>query len=118
MLAMAVAALAVMVTFMAVFVGVGLAVEMVVLVGVLMVMLVGMGMLVCMGHTVVGVLMGVGMFVLVGVSAGAEMIVMQMHKHSPLHFSFIIAAKDHNVKVFIFAEISPWGACETEQNGV
>jgi hypothetical protein len=65
-----------------------LLVQMVVLMGMHMVMLVSMVVGVGMGHTVVGVLvgMGVGMFVVVG----AHMIVMNVHSNSPLRFFTII----------------------------
>ena len=84
--------------------------------GMLMVMLVSMDMIVGMGHTVMGVLMGVGMLVFVGVGAGTDVIVMQMHKNILLfHFFFIITANVLNVKAFILVEYPPEGLAKNEK---
>ena len=72
----------------AVVMGVTLTVEVVVGMGMIMVMLMLMAvcMLVGVGDTVMGMLMGVGMFVIVAMTA--NMIVMKMHNKSSLRFSF------------------------------
>jgi hypothetical protein len=71
-------------------------------------MLVGMVMGVSMGHTVVGVLVGVGMMMLTGmIVVVMVMIVMVVHTKSPLHFFYIIAVYRLNVKTFIFRKQPP-----------
>jgi DNA-binding FrmR family transcriptional regulator len=109
---MVMTALVVMVVMMAaitvaVVVLVTFGMQMVMLVGMTMLMGVGVIVLVGVGHTVVGVLVGVGVLMLVAVAT--DVIMVQMHKKSPFHFSFIITAGGGLVKTFI---LSPVGACE------
>ena len=94
-------------------------VEMLMLMGMGMAVVVGMFMGMGMGNAVVGVLMGMGVVMLVAVIAGADMVVMQMHREiSFRNFFFIIQAGAMDVKTFIFPGISPCGACVTCQNRV
>ena len=95
---------------MAVIVGVALAMQMVVGMGMVMVVFVAVCMLVGMGHAIVGVFMGVGMFVVMAMTA--HMIVMDMHRESSLHFSFIILADGDDVKTFIFPLHPPYGLAQ------
>ena len=67
--------------------GVTVSVEMIVVMGMGVIVLVCVGMLVGVGNTVVGVLVGMGMFVVVGVFAACHVIVMNMHKCSPYYFN-------------------------------
>ncbi len=71
-------------------------------------------MLVGMGHTIVGVLMGVGMLMVVS----ANMIGMQMHSRFSFDFFFIIAVFSLPVKTFIFLPLSPCGACGSRKKRV
>ena len=83
------------------------------LVGVGMVVLMGMlvGMLMGMGSAVgMGMLVGMLMLVVMGMTAG-NVIVMKVHKNTPLHFFSIIPPYGRNVKIFIFSKKSPHGAC-------
>ena len=101
--------IALMIVMMTALMGVGvcvaLAVQMVVGVGMLVVMLMAMCMGMGMGDTVMGVLMGVGMLVVVAMTT--DMIVVDMHRKSSLHFFFIISILNRYVKTFIFAPQSP-----------
>ena len=67
-------------------VGMGMLMQMLMVVGMLMVMGVGMAVRMGMGNTVMGVLMGVGMFV--GMAVAAHMIVVKMHSELLLRFFF------------------------------
>ena len=109
---------AVMGMFMRMVVAMAMLVQMRMLMG--MDMIVGMGMVVRMGmgNTVVGVLMGMGVIMFMVVAAASDVIVMNMHMVSPLHFSFIIPAAKASVKTFLFVEISPLRACTTAEKGV
>jgi len=103
------------------FMGVGMTVvmEVFVIVGMLMIVLVSMIVGMGVGNTVMGMFMGVGMGMLVAVIAGADMVVMQMHRWvSFRNFFFIIQAGAMDVKTFIFPEISPRRACAAANYGV
>ena len=65
---------------MVVIVGVTLSVEMIVLMGVGVTVFMGVDMVVAVRYTVVGVLMGMGMFMAVGVFTASYMVVMNMHR--------------------------------------
>ena len=95
-----------------------LAVFVQVLVGMGVIVVVGMdvGMLVGVGHTVMGVRMGVGMGVLG--SAAGNMIVVDVHGNSSFGFFSIIALRAAPVKTFISSKISPGGACGKNALGV
>ena len=73
---------------MAVVMGMTLTVQVIVLVGMLMVMLVSMLVGMGMGHTVMGMLVSVGVVMFVCMGAMAQMIVMQMHSHRSFAFFF------------------------------
>ena len=75
-----------------------LAVEMIVLMGMNMIVTVGVDMVMGMGNTIMGVLMGMGMLVVVVMAMTGHMIMMNVHRESPLLFSFIIPRKKANVK--------------------
>ena len=113
------AAAAIVAAFMAMVMLMTVGVEMIMLVGMGMAVVVGMFMGMGMGNAVVGVLMGMGVVMLVAVIAGADMIVIQMHRITLLRdFFFIIPVEAIEVKTFIFPGISPCGACATCQNRV
>jgi hypothetical protein len=95
-----------------------LAMEMIMGVGMLMIMLVGMDMVMGVGHAVVGMRMGVSVLMLVSMRMVVMMIVMMHGTSSFRIFSFIIAANRPLVKVFIFQEKSPCGACAEAKKGV
>ena len=78
---------------MRMLVAVVVTVQMVVVGGMCVIMLVGMDVVVGMGNTVMGVLVGMGMLMGVVVAATAAVVIVMMvvmHGVSPLHFSFII----------------------------
>ena len=76
---------------------------------VVMVVLVIVDMLMGMGHTVMGVLVGVRMVV---VMRKTGMIVIEMHRNqSPFNVFYIIIPNKAGVKTFIFHRKSPRGAC-------
>ena len=109
-------AVAVMAAFVAVIVGMTLAMQMVVGVGMVVVMFVAVGMLMGVSNTVVGVLVSVGMFMVVAVAA--DVIVMNMHNEISLRvFSFIILAGAFDVKTFIFAPYPPYGLAKQRRMG-
>ena len=118
MLASALTAVAVTAAVMGMVMGVTVLMQMIMLMG--MDMIVGMGMIVLvgMGNTVMGMLVGMGMVMFMVVAAAGDVVVMDVHMGSPLHFSFIIAAVRASVKTFIFAEISPRRACVTPEKCV
>jgi len=81
------------------------------------VMSVLMDMLVGVGHTVVGVLMGMGMGMLMVVSVTGKMVVMNMHGNILLaNFFSIISIKTYLVKTFISGPYPPPGLAETGTN--
>ena len=82
---------AVVSAIVAVLMGNALGMEGVVIVGMHMIMVVLVAVFVGMGHTVVGVLMGMAVAMIVGVVI-AQMVMIQMHDKAPLHFFFIITA--------------------------
>ena len=77
------------------------------LVGMRVRVIVGMGM----GHAVVGVLVGMGVVILVAVVAGADMVVMQMHKQdAPLSFFlYYTCGKSRCQNIYFSGNIPPWG---------
>ena len=98
------AALAAARAVVAVGVGIAVVMQMLVAVGMLVRMFVSVDVLVGVGHTVVGVLMGMRMLVLVNMVTAGNMIVMKMHSEfSFRHFSLIITGYGCIVK-FPFAE--------------
>ena len=124
MLASALTAVAMTAAVVGMIVGMAMIVSVTMIVQVLMLM--GMGMIVAVsmvvrmgvGHTVMGMLVGMGMIMFMVVAAAGDVIVMNMHMVSPLRFSFIIPVVRVSVKTFIFAEISPHRACETSEKCV
>ena len=74
-------------------------VEVLMLMGMVMGMLVGMDMLVGVGNTVVGVLVGVGMFVVVAVAT--HMIVMDMHKNRSFRFPKYSIGRDESQNIYL-----------------
>ena len=76
-------------TFVAMVVGLSIVMQMVVGMGMGMLMAVFMGMLVGVRNTVVGMLVGMGMTMTVVVVTAGNMIVMNMHKLTPLLFSLL-----------------------------
>ena len=96
MLASALTTLTLATAFVGMVVSNALGMEVVMVVGVRMVMFVRMGMRMGVGNTVMGVLMGVCMLVVMSVTT--NMIVVQVHKDTPLHFNCIITKKCSVVK--------------------
>lgn len=120
MLAAALAAGALTFAAMGMVVGMGMIVQMVVVMGVYMVMLMGVLMRMGMGNTVMGVLVGVfmGMRMLVLRSTAGNVIFVDVHCNSSFGFFPIILVCHDSVKVFIFREISPGGACQKGKSRV
>ena len=77
-----------------------------------MCMIMGMGV----GNTVVGMLMGVGVIMFMVVATAGDVVVMNMHMVSPLHFSFIIPAGRPSVKTFILSKYPPVGLAQPRKS--
>jgi hypothetical protein len=80
----------------AVLMGDTLGMQSVMIVGMHMVVLVAVAVLVGVGNTVVGVLVAVGMAMVMGVVI-AQVVMIQMHNKTPLHFFFIITVAGRKV---------------------
>ena len=78
-----------------------LGMEMLMGVGMLMVVDVSMGMLMGVGMSVVGVLMGMSMLVVTGVTA--DVIVMQMHGNFSFAFFFLLYLRDRGMSKHLFS---------------
>ena len=75
--------------------------QMIMLMGMGVIMAVSMGMLVGMGDTVVGVLVGMCVFVVMVMAMTAHVIVMNVHNIAPYPFSVNISYRRNEVKEFI-----------------
>ena len=71
-------------------------------------------MLVAMGHTVVGVLMGVGVVVFVGVVTVAHMIVMQVHKKHSFGIFLLLYPEKGIMSKHLFLGNIPGGGLRKE----
>ena len=117
--AVAMVMIMIVMTAVAMIMGMTFTVEMVVLMGVLMVVLVGVCVGMAVGNTVVGVLVLMGVFMLVGVCAGADMIVVQMHSTSSFCiFSLLYWQMSIMSKYLFFRKIPLRGLRRGEKNDI